>query len=163
MVKRTVNAPDAEPEQKKFEDPSEKEHLFQVSDIYDQQDHPEGFDITDPDICFAKCEVVGGDEAGRTLLNRCCVDEKRKEFFFTRMFLKAISQPYKGDNFPINSDEWQGKQFYATVVHTQNKDKTKTFANIKEYNFDKMVEQPTIPTPEEVANPEQEVAWDENE
>lgn len=140
MVKRTASASNEEPAQQSFEKPSEKEHLFQISDIFDQHEHPDGFDITDPDIVFAKCEVVGGDEEGREILNRCCLDDSRKEFYFTRMFLKAIGCEYKGDTFPIDSDEWQGRQFYATVVHSQNKDKTKTFANIKEYNFEKLVD-----------------------
>lgn len=165
MVKRTVSALNEEPVQQNFKKPSEKEHLFQISDIYDQNEHPEGFDIDDPDIVFAKCEVVGGDEEGRTLLNRCCLDDSRKEFYFTRMFLKAISCKYKGENFPIDSDEWQGRQFYATVVHSSNKDNTKTFANIKEYNFEKMVEQkiPISDLQKDTGHkePEDEFAWDE--
>lgn len=168
MVLRNANAPDAEPEQSNFDLPSEGEHLFQVADVFDQQNHPENFDIDDPDIVFAKCEVVGGDEEGRTLLNRCCLDDSRKEFYFTRMFLKAIAEPYKGSNFPIDSDDWQGRQFYATVTHTPGKN-GKTFANIKEYNFDKMVEQPVTgtlggqnkDTKPEVGPDGQPISWDE--
>lgn len=164
MVQRTASAPNEEPVQQDFDKPSEKEHLFQVADIFDQNEHPDGFDIDDPDIVFAKCEVVGGDEEGRTLLNRCCIDDSRKEFYYTRMFLKAIGCKYKGDNFPIDSDEWQGRQFYATVVHTVNKkDPSKPFANIKEYNFEKMVEQPItgLDGGSDTAKPEGEIAWDE--
>jgi len=170
MVKRTASATE-EPEQSDFPKPSEGEHLFQVSNIYDQQDHPEKFDIDDPDTAIAQVEVVGGDEEGRTMLIQCTLDDSLKKFYYTRMFLKAIGCEYKGSNFPIDSDEWQGKQFYATVIHVLNKDKTKTFANIKEYNFEKMVEQKpagvsggedkdTKPENQPLVKPE-DIAWDE--
>ena len=139
MIKRSASAQD-EPEQKQFDNPSEKEHLFQVTDIYTQQDHPDGFDIDDPDIVFAKLEVVGGDEEGRTILNRLSLDDSWKGFFATRLFLKAIGEEYKGENFPIDTERWSGKQFYATVVHNPGKN-DKVYANIKEYNFVKVVEQ----------------------
>ena len=153
MIKRTANA-ENEPEESKFPMPSEgKEHLFQVSDIYDQNNHPEGFDITDPDTAIAKVEVVGGDEEGRGMLIQCTLDDSLKKFYYTRMFLKAIGCQYKGSNFPIDSDDWQGRQFYATVVHTEGKN-GKTFANVLEYNFDKVVEQGSTPKPKD------EIAWD---
>lgn len=127
--------------------PTEGEHLFQISDIIEDIDN-------DPDIVHVKCEIVGGSEEGRTLLNRCTIDDNGKGFFATRFLLKAIGCKYKGDNFPIDTDEWQGKQFYATVVYN------KGYANIKEFNFDKMVEQ--APT-EKLGrtNPGGEIVWDE--
>lgn len=135
MVKRTATANNEEPEQKAFELPSEKEHLFQVTDVYTQEEHPEGFKISDPDIVFAKLEVVGGDEEGRTILNRLSLDDQYKGFFATRLFLKANGLEYKGDQFAIDTEEWIGRQFYATVVHKDG------FANIGKYNFEKVVEQ----------------------
>lgn len=146
MVKRNASGND-EPEQRSYKLPSEKEHLFQVADIIEDID-------SDPDIVHVKCEVVGGDEKGRTLLNRLSLDDEYKGFFATRLFLKAISEKYKGDNFPIDSDDWQGKQFYATVVHNDG------YANIQEYNFDKIVEKAASDSRK--ATPKQDAtAWDE--
>lgn len=150
MVRRTGNGDESEPEQKQFVLPSEKEHLLQVVDIDETLD-------SDPDIVYAKCEVVGGDEEGRSLMIRLSLDDKWKGFFATRLFLKSIGEPYKGANFPIDSDNWPGRQFYATVVHTKSKDKT--YANIKEYNFDKKIEQ-VRNEKSEVKKPE-EVSWDD--
>ena len=130
MVQRTATA-ENEPEERKFDIPSAKEHLLQVADILEDID-------TDPDIVHAKLEVVGGDEEGRSLLHRCCLDDSRKEFYFTRMFLKAIGCQYKGSNFAIDSDEWQGKQAYGRVEHS----KDGKYANVAEWSFDKMVENP---------------------
>ena len=159
MVKRNASGTE-EPEQKKFELPSEKEHLFQVADIYDQMEHPEGFNIDDPDLAIVKIEVVGVEEEGRTMLNRLTVNDESKGFFATRLFLKAVSLPYKGDSFPIDSDEWQGRQFYALVSHKEYKGKM--YANISEYNFDKIVEQAApVATEAPADKPGQDVAWDE--
>lgn len=134
MVKRTYNLPNEEPEQQAFEKPSEKEHLFQVTDIYDITNQPKGFNL-DSDTVSLKLEVCDGEEEGRTLLNRLTLDQKGKGFFATRLFLKAVGESYKGDNLQIDTDMWAGLQFYATVVHNGK------YANIKEYNFDKRVEQ----------------------
>lgn len=149
MVKRTVNLKDDEPEQKAFDMPSVKEHLFQVTDVYTSEENPFQ-DGVPSDVAIAKCEVVGGDEEGRTLLNRLSLDETFKGFFACRLFLKAIGEAYKGEGIEIDTDRWIGRQFYATVVHNQNKDKTKTYANIEEYNFDKKVEQVYVPQPKAV-------------
>jgi len=145
MVKRNASGQE-EPEQKQFDLPSAKEHLFQVSDILEDID-------SDPDIVHAKCEVVGGDEEGRTLLNRLSLDDKWKGFFATRLFLKAVGCEYKGDNFPIDTDEWQGRQFYATVIHKSG------YANIKEFNFEKMIEKSEQKLGR--TNEGGEVVWDE--
>lgn len=146
MVKRTANSKNSEPDQKKFNLPSEKEHLFQVVDFIESND---------PDIILVKCEVCGGDEEGRTLLNRLSIDDKWKGFFATRLFLKAIDEPYKGNEFVIDTDNWIGKQFYATVIHNDK------YANICEYNFDKIVEQvrffKSLP---EIKS--EEIIWDED-
>jgi hypothetical protein len=140
MVQRTASATDSEPEQSDFTPPSEKEHLFQVVEVYDQQNHPERLIIDDPDVVYAKCEVVGGEEEGRGILNRLTLNDNGKGFWATRLLLKAIGEKYKGDNFPIDTENWTGKQFYATVVHDGK------YCNIKEYNFDKLVEQPVTGT-----------------
>jgi len=143
MIKKSVKAPDTEPNQ--FEKPSEGEHTFQVVDIFDVPDNP--------DVVFVKCEVVGGEEEGRSLLNRLSLDPEWKGFFATRLFLKSIAQPYKGD-IEIDTDEWPGKQFVATVEHNDG------YANIKEYNFDKMIEE--VDTKPDKAKPaDSEVAWDD--
>ena len=164
MVKRNANAPDTEPEKSNFQPPSEKEHLFQVADVYDQNNHPDNFEIDDPDMAIAKVEVVGEDEEGRTMLIQCTVDDSLKKFYYTRMFLKAIGCQYKGSNFPINSDEWQGRQFYATVEHNEGKN-GKIFGNVKEYNFEKMVENPVTGAQDgkdKDTKPDGEpVAWDD--
>lgn len=146
MVRRSYNIDENEPEQSSFNQPSEKEHLLQVIDFVDQDN---------PDVILVKLEVVGGDEAGRTLLNRCTLDQEAKGFYFTRMFLKAIGEPYKGV-FEVESDRWIGRQLYATVVHT--KSNGKTYANIGEYNFDKLITQTN--NPGGVVNPT-DVKWDE--
>jgi hypothetical protein len=161
MVQRTARASNDEPEQKSFDLPSEKEHLFQVVDVYDFDNNPYNFDLG-PDEVIAKCEVVSGEESGRTLLNRMSLTSEWKGFFATRLFLKAIGEPYKGDEFPIDTDNWQARQFYATVVH--NKSKTdKVYANIKEFNLDKIVDQAPVPKIESAptSKPEEEIAWDE--
>ena len=155
MVRRTATAKEEEPEQTSFEIPSEKEHLFQVTDVYTEKEHPDGFDITDPDIVFAKCEVVGGEEEGRSTLIRLSLDDSWKGFFATRLFLKAICEPYKGDNFAIDTEFWVGRQFYATIVHNPSKDGSKKYANIGEYNFEKKVEQ------HDGSSSSSDVAWDE--
>lgn len=131
MVKRTAKGDDKEPGQGSFDLPSaNKEHLFQVVDVLDDFNG-------DPDIFFAKCEVVGGDEEGRSLLHRCTLDDSQKQFFFTRMFLKAVGEPYKGEMIPIDTERWVGRQFYAIVSHS----KDGKYANINEFMFEKQVEQ----------------------
>ena len=131
MVKRNLNMGDNEPDQKQFDLPSQKEHTFQITDIFTNQDNIGQKLGLDENTVSVKCEVIGGDEEGRTLLNRCSLDDKYKGFFATKLFLKAIGEAYKGDNISIDTDNWVGKQFTATVVHN------KGYANIKEYNFDK--------------------------
>lgn len=134
MVRRTAEAPDTEPENIKFDIPSEKEHLLQIVDVYDRFYEQNKFKL-DADTVIAKLEVVGGDEEGRSLLNRCCIDSKQKRFYFTRLMLKAISLQYKG-HFTVDTDEWIGRQLYATVKHSDDG----KYANIDEYNFEKVVE-----------------------
>lgn len=161
MVRR-VNAPDAEPEESNFKIPSEKEHLLQIVDFW--------VDDKDPNIIVAKIEVVGGDENGLSLLQRVNIDDTLKSFYYTRMFLKSIGEPYKG-SFDINEANWAGRQMYATVKHSKSKNGSKTYANIDQYNFDKRVEQ--VATPMSGAKPTMtaeerqkkidanEIAWDE--
>lgn len=137
MVKRSYNLPDNEPDAKTFDVPSEKEHLFQVTDVFTQNDEMGEKLNLDENTVYAKLEVVGTDEEGRTLLQRLSLDDKYKGFFATRLFLKAIGEPHKGA-IEIDSDRWIGRQFYATVKHDGK------YANIDLYNFDKKVEQPFI-------------------
>lgn len=152
MVKRTASSPDSEPDQKVFVLPSEKEHLFQVVDFIDSDN---------PDIILTKLEVVGGEEEGRSLIQRVSLDDGWKGFFATRLFLKAIGEPYHGKDFPIDTDNWPGRQFYAIVIH--NESKGKTYANIKEYNFEKMVDnsnvKKSVKSNEKVKSAE-EIEWD---
>ncbi len=139
MVKRTYNVEETEPEQGSFEIPSAKEHLLQVVDFLDSDN---------PDIMLVKLEVVGGDEQGRSLINRCNLDQNEKGFFFTRMFLKAIGEPYKGQ-FEVETDRWIGRQCYAVIKHSEYKGKT--YANIDSYNFEKVIKQGQPATPNDIA------------
>lgn len=143
---RQANAPDTEPEQSKFELPSEKEHLFQVVDYWN--------DKNDNDVVIVKLEVIGGDEEGRTILNRINLDDSKKSFYFARMFLKAIGEDYKG-SFEIDENNWIGKQLYAEVIHNGN------YANIKEYNFDKLVNNNKVDNRVVDNSTSEEIAWDE--
>ena len=153
MIKRSVNTPDTDPTQKTFDLPSPKEHLFQVSDIFTCEDEMGAKLGLDENTVSVKCEVVGGNEEGRTLLNRLSLDPDWKGFFATRLFLKAVNLPHKGQ-IDIDTDDWQGLQFYATVVHKDG------FANIKAYNFDKIVEE--VDNKPDVVRPlDKPVAWDE--
>jgi hypothetical protein len=127
-MKKSMNQPDTEPEQKRFELPSEGEHQFQVVDILP--------DANNPDIVMVKLEVADGEELGRSILHRVNLDENWKGFFLTRLFLKAIGEPYKGA-FDADSDMWIGKQFYETIVHNKSEKNGKTYANIDEFIFDK--------------------------
>lgn len=158
---RDYQIEDTEPEKKKFEKPSEREHLFQVTDIFTNQDEMGNKLNLDENTVSVKVEVVGGEEEGRTMLIRLTLDEQSKAFFFTRMFLKATGQDYKGQ-ITIDTDLWCGLQFYATVKHNGD------YANIKEYNFDKKIEQPVknINQPVKNINPggitdPKDIAWND--
>jgi hypothetical protein len=130
-MKRTVNMGDNEPDQKTFNLPSETEHLFQVVDVFTMESEI-GMKLgLDENTVSVKCEVAIGDELGRTLLQRCSLDETWKGFFATRLFLKAIGEAHKGTGIEIDTDRWIGRQFYAVVKHNGK------FANIAEYNFEK--------------------------
>lgn len=152
-MKRSYNTSDQEPEQKKFDRPSEKEHLFQVTDIIDYTTEIGQKLGLDDQTVSVKVEVVGGDEAGRTMLIRLTLDDQHKGFFFTRMFLKAMGQDYKG-KIDVDTDFWCGLQFYASVKHNGD------YANIKEYNFDKKIEQIKKHIPGAPIEPE-DIVWDE--
>lgn len=152
MVRRTVNMGDNEPEQKRFDIPSETEHLFQVVDVYTIEDDT-GMKLgLDDNTVSVKCEVAIGAEIGRSLLIRCSLDESFKGFFATRMFLKAIGEPHKG-SVEIDTDRWIGRQFFATVVHSGK------YANIAEYNFEKSASLSQV-NPGGVSNPN-EIKWEE--
>lgn len=136
MVKRTASAGDDEPTQSTFEKPSEGEHLLQVVDIFDNFYERNKFNL-DASTIIAKLEVVGGKEEGRSLLTWSNIDSSAKNFWSTRLILKAVGEEYKGDNFVIDTDKWIGKRFYATVAHSTSDDGKKTYANIETYNYDK--------------------------
>lgn len=157
MVKKSYNTDETEPTASNFKIPSEKEHLFVVTDLITYEDEVGVKMGLDQNTIAVKLEVIGGDEEGLTLLNRVNLDPDWKGFYFTRLFLKAIGEPYKGV-FDADSDRWLGRQFYATVKHTQSKDGTKTYANIGEYNFDKKVEQ-SYKEPVKVSTPE-DIQWE---
>jgi len=153
MVKRHACCPDTDPEQAAFNIPSIGEHLFQVVDIFDDRDNPIAMTLGEDIVCV-KLEVVGGEEEGRSLLQRLSLDENWKGFFATRMFLKAIGEPHKGE-IEIDTDRWAGRQFFATVKHVESKGKT--YANIDAYNYEKQVEQFDAPAK---AADDQAVNWD---
>ncbi len=151
-MKRTYTTPDQEPTESNFKIPSEKEHLLVVTDV-NPLETPSG---EDENIQIVKLEVIGGEEEGLTLLNRVNLNQNEKAFYFARLFLKAIGENYKGQ-FEIETDRWCGKQFYATVKHSKSKDGTKTYANINEYNFSKVIEQYKKPV-----KSEEEILWDDD-
>ena len=154
MVKRTYDLPDNEPDEKDFKLPSEKEHLFNVTDVFTSEDNPFKNGLPE-DTVAVKLEVVGGEEEGRTLLQRLSLDENWRGFFATRLFLKAIGEQYKGKGLEIDTDRWIGRQLYATVIHDGK------YANIDTYNFDKKVEQVHISREDkEKAEKSGEVEWD---
>ncbi len=153
-MKRNYSTDNNEPELSNFKIPSEKEHLFVVTDIQPART-PSG---TDDNIQVVHLEIVGGEESGLTLINRVNLNQEEKAFYFSRLFLKAIGEEYKGD-FEIETDRWVGRQFYATVKHTKSKDGTKTYANIAEYSFDKKIEQVFKPSSQTVKTPE-EIVWE---
>lgn len=133
-MKRTYNTDESEPTESNFKIPSVKEHLFQVTDV-NPKALPSGHD---EDIQIVKLEVIGGDEEGLTMITRVNLNPEDKAFYFSRLFLKAIGEAYKGI-FDVETDRWIGRQFYATVKHTQYNGKT--YANIDQYNFDKIIKQ----------------------
>ena len=151
MTKRTVNLSNDEPEQKRFELPSEGEHQFQVVDKWNNKN--------DSSIVLVKLEVSEGDELGRSILHRVNLDPDWKGFFLTRLFLKAIGEPYKGE-IEIDDDMWIGKCFYATIVHNLGNN-GKTYANIDKFNFEKVVEVPELMGKNDKKMPE-EIAWDDD-
>lgn len=148
-MKFSYDLPTTEPEQTNFIMPSEKEHLFTINNLLEDID-------PNPTVVHVKLEVTGGDEEGRTLLHRLNLDAKAPEFFLTRIFLKAICLEYKG-KINIDTDNFQARQFYATVIHNEAKT-GKIFANIDKINFDKIVEQPIrSEMPQKT-----EVGWDDD-
>lgn len=156
MVKRVI-VDNKEPEESNFKLPSEREHLMVITDV-NPLVVPDG---TDDNIQIVNLEIVGGDEEGLTLLNRYNLDQNDKAFYYTRLFLKAIGEPYKGE-FDIDPNRWLSKQFYATIKHTESKGKT--YANIGEYNFDKKIEQQYQSPVGEIKNPDgikspEEINW----
>lgn len=147
-MKRTYHTDENEPTESQFKIPTEGEKLFQVTDI-NPAVTPSG---EDDNIQVVKLEIVGGDDNGLSILTRVNLNQDEKAFYFARLFLKAIGEPYKGQ-FEIETDRWIGRQFYATVKHTSSKGKT--YANIGEYNFDKKVEEVyQAPNPGGVKKPE---------
>ena len=131
MMKRTCNAPNDEPDERNDELPSEKEHHLRIVKLWE--------DDSDSNIIVTKLEVFDGEERGRTLYHRVNVDDQWAGFFRTRLFLKSIGEPYKGE-FDVDEDNWYGKNFYATVVHSdpeKSKD-GKIYANIDKFNLDKI-------------------------
>lgn len=134
MVKRSYNLPEEDPDKQGFEKPSEGEHLFQVTDVADHTSELGEKLKLDENTLYVKCEIVGGKEEGRSLLQRLSLDDSWKGFFATRLFLKAIGEPHKGQ-IDVDTDCWIGRQFYAMVVHNGK------YANIDQYNFEKVIEQ----------------------
>lgn len=145
---RHARAPDTEPEESKFPKPSEKEHLFHVREVSEDQEKP--------GIFVVECEVVGTEESGRSLLHRVNTDDSVKGFYYCRQFLKAIGEPYKGE-FLIDESRWVGRQFYATVVHNKSIDGKKTYANIDDYNFGKLIKNDLFDSKKSTS---EEVSWD---
>ncbi len=130
-MKKQVKCPDDEPKQNVFLMPSIGEHSFQVMDVNQ--------DKVNADLVLVKLEVCSAFEKGRSILHRISLDDSWRGFFTTRLFLKAINEPHKGD-VSIDTDNWIGRSFVASVKHVENKEKTKTYANIDTFNFDAVAE-----------------------
>jgi hypothetical protein len=143
-MKRQAIAPQEEPEQKKFEIPSEGEKKFQITDVITVDDNLGTILRLDSDTIAVKCEVCEGPELGREIMHRLTIDDQAENFWATRALLKAIGLEYKGE-ITIDTDEFIGRQFYCNVKHNKSKDGTKTYANLGKYNYEKPVEQFTQP------------------
>lgn len=154
MVRRTVNTSNDEPENMDFTKPSEGRHLLQVVEVFDFEENPHPKLNLGPDDVSAKLEVAEGPEIGRTLLHRMTINEEEKFFFRTRQFLKAISEPYKGKGILINSENWQGRKLYSTVVHNGK------YANLDKIDLDNLIEQEILPPAPPAKNAGDEIAWD---
>lgn len=152
MVKRTYTTDDNEPTESQFKLPSPTEHLFQVVDV-NPAITPSG---EDENIQVVKLEIIGGEDNGSSILLRVNLNENEKSFYFSRLFLKAIGESYKGV-IEIDTDRWVGRQFYATIKHTESKGKT--YANIYQYNFDKKIELQLKPSTQHTAEPS-EIQWE---
>ena len=158
MVKRSYNLPDTEPEMNQNLLPSERNHTLQVIDVYTCEDETGQKLNLDEDTVSVRCESVGGDENGRSLLHRLMLDENNKGFFATRLFLKAIGQPHKGPGVTIDTDMWPGEQFSAFIIHNKSSN-GKVYANIDTYSLDGSYDPSKIPDPKPIKN--EEIAWDE--
>jgi hypothetical protein len=134
MVTRTATKNE---EPANYAKPSEgTTHLFQIVDCWDiDNQHPKI--ALDENTVLVKLEVKGGEEEGRTMLHRVSLDDKWTGFFRTQIFLKCIGEPYKGEDFPIMSENWHGREFYATVEHTTSEKTGKTYPNILDFDEDK--------------------------
>ena len=152
MTKRTVSAPEDEPNQRKFKLPSEGEHMFQVVDKWT--------DKVDENITIVKLEVAEGDELGRSILHRVNLNSEWKGFFLTRLFLKAIGEAYKGD-FEVDDDMWIGRSFYASVIHNVATN-GKTYANIDQFNFDKLIDNSNAPKANDKQETPDSIQWDDD-
>ena len=157
-MKKRIDCTNDEPENVKFELPSEKEHFLCVCDVFTSEDEMGQKLGLDENTISVKCEVGVGDELGRTLLHRLTLDPSNRGFFATRLFLKAINLEYKG-SIEINTDDFQNRRFYAKIIHNQGAN-GKTYANIEFFNFDKPLDQPigSKPIPAAQAG---EKGWDE--
>lgn len=147
-MKKNYQLSDDDPQQKFFELPSEKEHIFQVVDVKENTEN-------DSNIVRVKLEVVGGNEKGRTLLHRLNLDEETKGFFAVRLFLKAIGEPHKG-KINLDTDRWFGHGLTATVIHNGK------YANIDVYNFGEINENSMVEVPSPTIT-ENKQAWDADE
>ncbi len=158
-MRKSIKTESTEPEQKKFLKPSEGEHLFQVVNVWDEEFPHETINCPE-DKVIVKLEVANGEELGRTMLVFISLDPEWKGFFTTRLFLKAIQEPYK-DEIVIDTDNWIGRMFYANVKHTDDG----KYANIDSYS--EKIYQNNVSTSvsndlkqDEVVSPE-DIAWDE--
>ncbi len=160
MVKRTYDLPEDEPTEFKNDLPSERNHTLQVTEVFTCEDEIGQKLNLDENTVSVKCESVGGDEEGRTLLHRLSLDENWKGFFATRLFLKAIGMPHKGKGIELDTDMWVGEKFSAFVVHNKASN-GKVYANIDTYNFDGSYDPSKIPDPKPIDPAD--IAWDEKE
>ena len=156
MVTRTGSG-EEEPTQSSFQLPSEGvNHLFQITEVYDFENQHPKISLGENNT-VVKLEVVGGDEEGRTMLHWVNLDDQWTGFFSTRLFLKAIGEPYKGKDFPMNTENWQTRRFLSTVTHSVSEKNGKTYCNIGEYDIEESLKIKQLGG--EVVNPE-DISWD---
>ncbi len=130
MVKRTVNMPDEDPSEKSYPVVPVGEHKFRIIDV---------LPTDDVDTVSCKLEVISDSAKEMSMLHRTSISEKNKFFWLTRLLLKCIGEPCRG-NVEIDTDAWIGRTFTGRVEHSGK------YANIREFIYK---DEPQVPSKEQ--------------